>query len=109
MLEIHDDGEHVFDRFNDFHDDLSFARVNGGRDLKIDLTIDGGESKGSVTIKGMGSHSSRVETLKLFKGNGDQMERDIDLASVWDAATSSSQQLKLQSSSSQYGALVSVS
>lgn len=56
-------------------EDLSFSRLNA-RDLLIDLTLDGGDSIGSIYINYQ-QGSSRIETLRLQGYNGSDL--DIDL------------------------------
>ena len=92
-----------FDGINKLHEDLTFRRL--GNDLRIDLTVNGTPSQGSITIKDMGVRDSRVETLSLHRQAGSQIGLDIDLQSIFTNATNAPQQFKLTTFSSGFGFL----
>ena len=96
ILEIHG-----FGKFNDFTEDLSFRRL--GRDLRVELTVDGGQSHGGVTITNMLWGGSRVEQLQLFGADGTQMTERIDLKAIFDQATADHQQFRLTEFNSRFG------
>ncbi|MGI9518425.1 MAG: M10 family metallopeptidase C-terminal domain-containing protein, partial [Pirellulaceae bacterium] len=81
-----------------FAEDLSFSKLNNN--LLVDFTIDGGISRGSVTIENQGWGAYRVETLSV-------LGVDVDLKYLWGQLTSPGQQFALTSDVGQYGLLVS--
>ena len=92
-----------FDGINKIQQDLTFRKL--GNDLRIDLTVNGTPSQGSITIKDMGVRDSRVETLSLNRQNGSQFGGDIDLTSIYTNATNTPQQFKLTTFTSGFGIL----
>ncbi|MBL8486171.1 MAG: hypothetical protein JNK22_03690 [Rhodocyclaceae bacterium] len=92
--------------FDSFSQDLKFSRVNAGKDLRIDFTVNGGASAGAITVAGMNVADTMVETLRLFDANGNQIGGDIDLTSVWGASGATAKALTLGVSTSSYGLLV---
>ncbi|TND00070.1 MAG: calcium binding hemolysin protein, partial [Rhodocyclaceae bacterium] len=91
--------------FDSFSQDMKFSRVNGGKDLRIDLAMNGGASAGAITVAGMNSVQTMVETLRLYDVNGQQVAGDIDLTSVWAASGTTAKALALTGGSGTYGAL----
>lgn len=77
------DAIHIFDdtSLSSLQDDLVFRRF--GRDLRIDLRFDQGPAQGSITVRDQQFGGSRIETLRLFTANGDQIGEDIDLNSIF--------------------------
>ena len=82
IAEFHDNTE----RLNSLVDDFVFFRL--GNDLRIDLTLDRGQSYGSMVIKDFENSLSTVETLRMFDVDGRQIDEDIDLTSVFVQADS---------------------
>ncbi|TNC99342.1 MAG: hypothetical protein FD118_3712, partial [Rhodocyclaceae bacterium] len=91
--------------FDSFSQDLKFSRVNGGQDLRVDLTVNGGASAGAITVIGMDNLQTMVETLRLYRANGSQIGGAIDLTSVWAAAGATAKALMLTGGTSVLGAL----
>ena len=89
-----------FDGFNKLKD-LKFSRV--GKDLKIDLNIDGKGGQGSIQITNQGKGTSRVESLTLLNKNNVQIGKTIDLTSVYAQATSAKKEFKLSQFETQFG------
>ena len=77
------DSLHIFDdtALNSLQNDLVFRRF--GRDLRIDLRFDRDQAQGSVLIRDQQWGGSRIETLRLFNGAGEQIGEDIDLNSIF--------------------------
>lgn len=73
---------------NSLEDDFTFRRF--GDDLRIDLTFNQGPGQGTVTIRDMAIEDSQVERLRLFDNQGLQIS-EIDLTSIFDAATTQPQ------------------
>ncbi|HMP78260.1 MAG TPA: M10 family metallopeptidase C-terminal domain-containing protein [Pirellulaceae bacterium] len=88
-------------QLNDLADDFVFRRL--GRDLRIDLTFNRGEPVGSITIVDQQWGGSRVETLRMFGQNGQQIGVDIDLDSIFVASTSDRQRFKVTNFQTQFG------
>lgn len=78
---------------NSLEDDLSFRRF--GNELRIDFTLNQGESQGTVTIDDFGSTESRVEVLTIHDGAGMQVGESIDLQSIFNQANSLHQRFEL--------------
>lgn len=93
-----------FGDFDSFTDDLSFRIVNG-RDLDIQLTIDGGESQGGIVLKDMAWGGSRVETLRLRGELGSPMGPSLDLRSIFVYSTTALQQFAATEFTSEFGTL----
>ncbi len=98
VLEIHG-----FGSFDSLHDDFAFRKL--GRNLRIDLTLDRERAFGGVTIRDQAWGGSRVETLRLFDVEGEQMGPDISLLSVFANATNNAQQFRVTANTSIYGNL----
>jgi Ca2+-binding RTX toxin-like protein len=87
ILEIWDNSSLIdLDNFND----LRFMK--SGNDLIISLDIQGAlgtsdYNSGQVTILNQGTVSSKVEILRLYDDDGKQIKGDIDLGSVYNAAS----------------------
>jgi Ca2+-binding RTX toxin-like protein len=84
--------------FDSLENDLTFSRVGstpGIRDLRVELTINGGASHGSVTIADMAWGGSQVETLRIVNANGQQIGSDIDLVSIFTGSTNLKQQFQV--------------
>jgi Ca2+-binding RTX toxin-like protein len=91
-----------FPTLNEFSVDLAFRRGGqGGRDLIVDLVLDGEEPQGSVTIKDHRWGGSRVETLTLWNGTS------VDLENLYSQTTTSNQNFEILGTSSSNGFLVS--
>lgn len=73
--------------------DISARRQ--GQDLLIRMTIDGGESQGSVRIVKQGILESQVETLRMFNKNKARILADVDLVSVFENSTNAYQTFKI--------------
>ena len=73
--------------------DFVFRRF--GNNLRIDLRFDRNEAQGSLRLKNQHLVESRVETLRLFNTNGDQIGEDIDLNSIFVQANSGAQFFRL--------------
>lgn len=104
--EIHIFGNHStqnapFGTINDLTDDFMFRRI--GRDLRIDFTIDRGEAVGGLTITNMGWGGSRVETLRMFGVNGQQLGNAVNLESIFLQATDIGQRFRLTETSHPFG------
>jgi hypothetical protein len=85
----------IFDdtALNSLQNDLVFRRF--GRDLRVDLRFDRNEGQGSLVIKDQAFAGSRIETLRLFKANGEQIGPDIDLDSIFQQANTTATFFKL--------------
>jgi hypothetical protein len=76
--------------------DFVFSQVgNGLRDLRIDITMNRGQSHGSIIITDQKWGMSQVETLRLYDGNNNQIGNDIDLTSIYANATNLKQRFTL--------------
>ncbi|MEC9091230.1 MAG: hypothetical protein VX438_00895, partial [Planctomycetota bacterium] len=96
---------HAFhDNFDSFKQDLTFRKING-RDLQISLTMNGKKSQGTVTLKNMNWGGSRVETLKLFDNEGEQIGQDMSLGSIFLQATNNLQRFERTDFQDQFGYL----
>ena len=73
--------------------DFVFRRF--GNNLRIDLRFDRNEAEGSVRLRNQNQIDSRVETLRLFNTNGDQIGEDIDLNSIFVQANTTAQFFRL--------------
>lgn len=113
FLDIHLFDEYVFDdNGNDLlggttlEDNFEFLRVGGTfNDLEVRLTLDGIADNGRIVVEDMGWGKNRVETLRLFDYNGDQVGPDISLRSVFDFASSAPTPFQITSNTSNYGNL----
>jgi Ca2+-binding RTX toxin-like protein len=86
-----------FPTLDSFTSDLSFRRL--GRDLVIELALDGGLAESTLTITNQSFGGYRVETMQ-FNGV------DIDLNSVFSQSTSASKRFAVSATSSSFGFLV---
>ncbi|MCP4081122.1 MAG: hypothetical protein GY819_07540 [Planctomycetaceae bacterium] len=112
-LDIHLFDEYVFD--DDGNDPLGgntlvnnfeFLKVGDSfNDLEVRLTLDGLADDGQIVIEDMGWGRNRVETLRLYNYEGEQVGPDISLRSVFDFATSTSTPFQITSNTSNYGNL----
>jgi serralysin len=93
-----------FGAFDSFTQDLSFRVING-RDLDIQLTIDGGTTQGGILIKDMAWGGSRIETLRLTGASGASIGPNIDLRSIFVYSTSELQTFQTTEFTSQFGTL----
>ena len=66
-------------------DDFTARRL--GNDLRLDLTLDRGNTNHSVVIRDMVSGGSKIEKLRLFGSDGIQIGGDIELNSIFLQAT----------------------
>jgi Ca2+-binding RTX toxin-like protein len=92
-------------RLNALQDDFIFRKF--GRDLRIDMTFNQGESLGSVVIKDMAWGGSRVETLRFVDSQGNKIGNDIDLNSVFVQSTDVAKRFQLTNSQTQFGYIAS--
>jgi serralysin len=76
-----------------------------GNDLRIDLNFGSNASDGGVTIANQTFGKSRVETLRLFNADNEQIGPDINLFSISTAATSTARAFRLTENTSRYGNL----
>ena len=81
LLEIRDPSGML----DSLEDDLTFRRF--GNDLRIDLTFDQMPGQGTVTIQDFADPNSSVEVLRLIDSTGNQIGSDIDLANIFEQAT----------------------
>lgn len=86
-----------FPGFDNFTEDLAFRRQ--GRDLVVDLTLDGGDTQSTMTIRNQKWGAWRVESLQF----GSQR---VDLTAVYDLATSQNQNFRILNQQSDFGFLV---
>ncbi len=95
----------AFGDLNSFQQDIRFRRANNGLDLDIQLTVDGGEAQGGITIRNMGWGGSRIETLRFLDINGNIINPDVDLRSIYEQATNSLQSFRLTEFSTSFGVI----
>ena len=88
-----------FPGFDDFTEDLAFRRQ--GRDLVVDLVLDGEKVESTMTIRNQLWGGWRVETLQFGS------ER-IDLTAIFSLATSENQHFRTLTETSVFGSLVAV-
>ena len=88
---------------DDLTEDFKFRKLNidGNPSLEIDMTINDALSQGLITIENMGSGLSRVETMRLNYSDGSSV--DIDMKSIFDAATTTARQMVLTEDFTSYG------
>ncbi len=89
------DAIHIIDdtALSSLSDDLVFRRF--GRDLRIDLRFNRGQAQGTFIVKDQQLGRSRVETLRFFNTDGDQIGPDIDLDSIFQQANTTAQFFQL--------------
>lgn len=93
-------------RLNQLQDDLIFRRI--GRDLRIDLSYDRGDSLASLTIVDMEWGGSRVEVLRFIdEKTNQQIGVDIDLNSAFLQSTNLRQRFQVTQFQTQFGFIVS--
>ena len=91
---------------NTLVDNFEFLKVGDNfNDLEVRLTLDGQADDGQIVIEDMGWGRNRVETLRLYNYEGEQVGPDISLRSVFDFATSTSTPFQITSNTSNYGNL----
>lgn len=97
------DSIHIFDdtALSSLQNDLVFRRF--GDNLRIDLRFDRLEGQGTILIRNQELEGSKVETLRLFNTNGDQIGQDIDLDSIYQQATSEAQFFQLTTQETENG------
>ena len=97
------DAIHIFDdtALNSLENDFVFRRF--GRDLRIDLRFDRNEAQGTILVKDQQFAGSRIETLRLFTADGEQIGQDIDLDSIFQQADTSAQFFRLTNQQTQNG------
>jgi hypothetical protein len=85
------DAIHIIDdtALSSLSDDLVFRRF--GRDLRIDLRFNRAQAQGSLVVRDQQLGRSRVETLRFFNTEGEQIGQDIDLDSIFQQATTTAQ------------------
>ena len=92
------------ENFDSFKQDLSFRKING-RDLQISLTMNGQKSEGTVTVKDMNWGGSRVEVLRMYDNNREQIGPDISLNSIFLQASNSLERFELTEFQDAFGYL----
>ena len=113
FLDIHLFDEYVFDaNGNDplggttLVENFNFLKVGSdSNDLEVRLTLDGIADDGRIVIEDMGWGKNRVETLRLYNYDGEQVGPDISLRSVFDFATSTATPFNITNNTSNYGNL----
>ncbi|MEE2642142.1 MAG: M10 family metallopeptidase [Planctomycetota bacterium] len=96
---------HAFhDNFDSFKQDLSFAKIDDSK-LRISLTMNGEKSEGTITMNNQHWGGSRVETLRLFDNNGEQIGQDMSLRSIFLQATNRLQRFERTEFQDQFGFL----
>ncbi len=76
-----------------------------GNDMRIDLNFGSNAADGGVTITNQAFGKSRIETLRLFNADNEQIGPDINLYSITTGATATSQVFRLTDNTSRYGNL----
>lgn len=99
FLEFYD----VTGRLNSLEDDFTAFRL--GNDLRIDLTLDQGQALGTMVVKNFAQEGSRVETLKMFDGDGRQIGVNVDVSSIFAQAGSKGTRFRVTDNLGQYGYL----
>ena len=97
------DAIHIIDdtALSSLADDLVFRRF--GRDLRIDLRFNRGAAQGTILVKDQQFGGSRVETLRFFNTEGDQIGVDIDLDSIFQQANTTAQFFTLTNQENTHG------
>lgn len=97
----------LFNEYDDDNDTLTnnFSFRRFGNDLRIDLSFDGQDSHGGVRIQDMGFGKNRIETLRIMNTDGEQIGVDINLNSIFGAASLTSSQFVVTTNTSKYGNL----
>ncbi len=90
-------------RLDSLRDDFSFRRL--GRDLRIDFTLDQGGANHTAMVRDMQWGRSRVEVLRLFGSDGEQLGQDIELNSIFLQADSKATRFKVTQDFGTYGFL----
>ncbi len=94
-----------FGAFDSFTEDLSFRVINNGRDLDIQLTLDGGNTQGGIVIKNMAWGGSRIETLEIQGAMGLPIGSDIDLRSIFVYSTTQLRNFRETEFTTEFGTL----
>ena len=94
-----------FGAFDSFTEDLSFRVINSGRDLDIQLTLDGGNTQGGIVIKNMAWGGSRIETLEIQGAMGLPIGSDIDLRSIFVYSTTQLRNFRETEFTTEFGTL----
>lgn len=97
VLEIHD----INGSLDLLEDDMVFRRL--GDDLRIDLGFNRGQALGSIIINKQGWGGYRLETLRMFDINGQQVGKDVDLVVLMAQATSSPTRFQVTGLQSTFG------
>lgn len=90
-------------------DDFVFRRL--GNNLRIDLTLNGGEAQGSVIVRNFNQVANQVETLAIYgppSANGrpeEQIGGDIDLTSIWANSETLAQRFQVTNQAGAFGAI----
>lgn len=97
------DAIHVFDdtALSSLQNDIVFRRF--GNNLRIDFRLDRREGQGSIIVANQESLGSKIETLRLFNTNGDQIGGDIDLDSIYLQSTTEAQFFELTTQETENG------
>ena len=90
-------------QLDSLRDDFTFRRL--GRDLRIDFTLDQGTANQTTIVKNMQWGGSRVELLRLFRSDGEQIGEDIELNSIFLQANSKATRFKVTEDTGIYGVL----
>ncbi|MEM7456950.1 MAG: M10 family metallopeptidase C-terminal domain-containing protein [Planctomycetota bacterium] len=80
-------------RMNALEDDFVVYRL--GDNLRIDLRVDQIVHEGSMVINNFAEVGSRIETMRMFNEQGDQIGVDIDVASLWVGADASATRFRV--------------
>ena len=82
-------------------DDFTFRRF--GNDLRMDLTFNQAEGQGTNLIVNYEDNASRVEILRIHDANGNQIGGDIDLQSIYNAATGVATRFRVTENQNDFG------
>jgi len=110
VLAVHLFDEYVFD--DNGQDVLggttladNFQFLKDGNNLEVRLTLDGIADNGTLTIQDMGWGKQRVESLRLFGYDGNQVGPDISLFSIFQFAPTTPTTFEITTNTSTYGNL----
>ena len=92
------DEEELFDQA--FTDHIAARKFNG--DLFLSMSTRGESAYGSIVIKDFEDELSRVETLRVYRGD-EAITRDVDLESVYISASDEYSRFEISDFSSEFG------
>ena len=92
--------------FNDIVDDLTFQKVNQGKDLVINLALDGDDRNvhGSITIQNMHRRRYQIETLSI--SNPQRDFGNVSLRNLFNQATPELQRFSFTQGNDEFGRFV---